>query len=405
MSSYDHFVLSDSDSDEEDEEASVLMMVAAYRYTMKPRPTYHVRDRLDWDRHVQELCQEGGVAFVQLYRMDLQAFNKLCDILCPKLFKDERMSRTRTDKATISTEIALHCFLRWAAGGSYLDIRLCAGISITSFYTCIHSCMDALYKSPELAYSFPTTPEEIEQACAGFRSCSSHDLIRGCVACIDGFLLKVRTPSKNKTGNVKAYFSGHYQTYGINVQAACDSRCRFVYCAPIAPGGANDITAFRKTGLSKVIESLPVGTYVIGDNAYVCSEHLLTPFSGCERNEPRKDTYNFFISQMRIRIEMAFGSLTNRWRVLRKPLEVSLKNATKLVVALTVLHNYCINENCNDWFVENIADGHPADGFLPSDTNTANIPGNSILRDYIVDEIASAAVSRPAHNIVRQNRG
>ena len=49
----------------------------------------------------------------------------------------------------------------------------------------------------------------------------------------------------SNTGNLKAYFSGHYQTYGINVQAACDHKCRFAYAALAAPGGANDIAAFQ----------------------------------------------------------------------------------------------------------------------------------------------------------------
>jgi len=52
-------------------------------------------------------------------------------------------------------------------------------------------------------------------------------------------------PSRSEIGNIKAYFSGHYQTHGINVQAACDHECRFVYAALTARGGANDIAAFR----------------------------------------------------------------------------------------------------------------------------------------------------------------
>jgi len=75
---------------------------------------------------------------------------------------------------------------------------------------------------------------------------SSNDAIKRCVACLDGFLLQIKVPVKNETGNVKAYFSGHYQTYEINVQAACDHQCRFVYAALAVPGRANDIAAYRK---------------------------------------------------------------------------------------------------------------------------------------------------------------
>jgi hypothetical protein len=40
------------------------------------------------------------------------------------------------------------------------------------------------------------------------------------------------------------------------------------------------IAAFRKTPLQKNVHELPLGKYIIGDNAYICSENLLTPFSG-----------------------------------------------------------------------------------------------------------------------------
>ena len=40
---------------------------------------------------------------------------------------------------------------------------------------------------------------------------------------------------------------------------------------------------------------------MVGDNAYICSETLLTPFSGVEKDDPSKDALNFYLSQMRIR--------------------------------------------------------------------------------------------------------
>jgi len=103
------------------------------------------------------------------------------------------------------------------------------------------------------------------------------------VACLDGYLLQIKVPANAETGNVKAYFSGHYQTYGINMQAACDHHCRFVYAALAAPGGANDIAAYRKVYFSEMVQNLPIRKFVIGDNAYVCTETLLTPFSGKEK--------------------------------------------------------------------------------------------------------------------------
>jgi len=156
------------------------------------------------------------------------------------------MSRRRTGKDPVTVEMMLHYLLRWLAGGSYLDLKISTGISQTAFYHYIYKCMDAILASTELAYMFPETEQELNEAAHGFTTMSSHGAIQGCVACLDGYLLQIKVPAKAETGNVKVYFSGHYQTYGINVQAACDHQCRFVYAPLDAPGGANDIAAYRK---------------------------------------------------------------------------------------------------------------------------------------------------------------
>jgi len=58
---------------------------------------------------------------------------------------------------------------------------------------------------------------------------------------------------------------------------------RFVYAALVAPGRANDIAAYRKARFNEMVQNLPISKFVFGGNAYVCSENLLTPFSGREK--------------------------------------------------------------------------------------------------------------------------
>jgi hypothetical protein len=158
---------------------------------------------------------------------------------------------------------------------------LSAGISVASFYRCLHAGINAIVLCDSLSFSFPTSDADLQGAADGFKSVSSNGVIDGCVACVDGILLKIQTPAASEVGNVKSFFSGHYQTFGIDVQAACDSNCKFVSVNIAAPGGTNDIAAFRKTPLAEIVANrIPVGKYVIGDNAYTCCEHLLTPFAG-----------------------------------------------------------------------------------------------------------------------------
>jgi len=56
-------------------------------------------------------------------------------------------------------------------------------------------------------------------------------------------------------------------------------------------------------------------TFVV-NNAYICSETLLTPLSGVDKEDPAKDAFNFYLSQLRIRIEQIFGLMTQKWRIL-----------------------------------------------------------------------------------------
>jgi hypothetical protein len=68
----------------------------------------------------------------------------------------------------------------------------------------------------------------------------------------------------------------------------------------IAPGAANDIQAYRRTSLKEWVDGLPVNFYVVGDNAYILSEHLLTPFFGSDKSIEAHDTFNFYLLQLRI---------------------------------------------------------------------------------------------------------
>ena len=60
-----------------------------------------------------------------------------------------------------------------------------------------------------------------------------------------------------------------------------------------------------------------------------------------------KDAYNFYHSQLRIKIECTFGIFTERWGILRSalPMGISLGKTTALVIALAKLHNFCIDHN------------------------------------------------------------
>jgi hypothetical protein len=182
--------------------------------------------------------------------------------------------------------------------------------------------------------------------------------------------------------------------------------CVYFSGSPSQMGQRNDIVAFRKTSLfRKKINSLPIGKYVISDNAYVCSENSLTPFSGQQRLESAKDSFYFYLSQLQIRIEMTFGHFMNRWGLFKCPLQMCLKNVGIVFMCTTWLHNFCIIEK-NDTVDLEDSDNYKEQqegsaAFMQADVNVVSVPGNSILCDLLLEEIASRALVHPSHNIQR----
>jgi len=55
------------------------------------------------------------------------------------------------------------------------------------------------------------------------------------------------------------------------------------------------------------------GTYFFGDAAFDLSENLITPFTCSMRGNLLNGSFNVFLSQARIRIEMPFARLSGRF--------------------------------------------------------------------------------------------
>jgi len=66
--------------------------------------------------------------------------------------------------------------------------------------------------------------------------------------------------------------------------------------------------------------------------------------------------FNFHLSQLHIKIEQSFRILVNKWRVFKKPLEVSLTQVPAVVECCMQLHNFCINERNQEWCVSDLPD-------------------------------------------------
>ena len=139
-------------------------------------------------------------------------------------------------------------------------------------------------------------------------------------------------------------FSGHYQTYGLNIQAACNHNCCFVFVGIAGLKVMGDCKALFENELGDMIEGLPGLYCVIGDCAYKPTKHLVSIFGGLQGKNKHNDNFNYYASQLCICIEMAFGLMINKWAILRQPLTNKIQSIKKIVMGIAHLHNSCINE-------------------------------------------------------------
>ena len=137
------------------------------------------------------------------------------------------------------------------------------------------------------------------------------------------------------------------EKFGINLQATCDHRRRFLNISMKYPGATSDFVAFDTSMFHGEICTpgfLAPGLCLFGDNAYVNQTYMATPYPNISDN-CFKDDYNFYHSQLRISIECAFGMLVSRWGILQKPLSsnYTIRKIVYLVNCLCRLHNYLID--------------------------------------------------------------
>jgi len=409
---YQYFLMQEQQLEDEENllvTASRLLLSSPY-FFISPTIQSFDRQRMLWSDYVTKLMHEK--LFDRTFRMSPTAFNKLLLLLSPYIHQ----SKTN-GFLTVIPEIVLAIGLRTLAGGSYLDIKDVYNVSVTSVYRYRNKVVDAINQCAALHLRFPTTPDEDRKQARAFEAISTDNVMKGCVGALDGCLIKTLKPNQHEVINVKKYYSGHYEDFGLNIQALVNHRCQFLFFSVAAAGSAADASAYQMTHLPTLVENLPANHYIIADAAYAVTEHLLVPFTGSQRNDHDKDSYNFFLSQLRIRVEQAFGLLTNKWRILRSHLSNTLLRNSRIITACAILHNFVIEE---DWgrsdkgdglapqeMMDEIADIEPMPhapnglGHFPILQTFQRQEGSSTLRDSIVEYVHSTGLRRPAHNTDR----
>ena len=306
--------------------------------------------------------------------MTYSSFLELHRILEPELVKihkdyqrdaaaDRRRKRRSTRRSTvrqktwqrfvpngkIRTSVRLAIALRYFAGGSLYDLAPLYGVGRSDAFHSVWMVVEAIHRTKAFNIVFPQNHES-QIALAQQFSSRSQAGFTCCVGAVDGILIWVHQPTpsccKESKCDVTKFFCGRKHKYGLNCQAVADCRGKFLDMSIRYPGSTSDCLAFESSSLFDRLQNglLAEGLCLFGDNAYLNSPFLATPYPNVSGGY--KDAYNFFHSQLRIRVECAFGMFAQRWGILRSaiPKGITLRKTTALVLALAKIHNFCIDQ-------------------------------------------------------------
>ena len=102
---------------------------------------------------------------------------------------------------------------------------------------------------------------------------------------------------------MKNFFCGRKGKFGLNCQAVSNVRGRFLDTSIGLPGASLNCIVFEGSDLYERLEGslLKNGLVLYGDSAYINTGNMATPFLNVLSGS--KDDYNFFQSQLHIRVE------------------------------------------------------------------------------------------------------
>lgn len=167
----------------------------------------------------------------------------------------------------------------------------------------------------------------------------------GCVGDLDGIAIKIRKPKH-------VYIPSNYYCrkgyYAVPFKALVEAKYRFLSLSSVVCGSTHDSLEYSASsfGYDMSTRGLPNGYWIAGDDAYVCTESRLVPFSVVQLQHAEigvwRDSYNFYQSSLRVHVK-AFGVLVSRFGVLWRPLGFDLSRSSRIVCFCALLHNYIID--------------------------------------------------------------
>jgi hypothetical protein len=326
------------------------------------------RVRREGRRFNQEIDDFTESRFRRYFRMPRVAFATFCatiiDAVGADVFKPESSfdpveqegDRRRhggaidTCGGPMSGEVRVAIFLRLLAGASYLDLMVIFQVTHDPVYRSfrmVSEWVNTSFHFPLVAALENGNLDYFKSVASSFAMGTSRGHFNGCIGALDGIAIRIRRPTLSRDLRDPGAYFCRKNFHALNCQAICDSHKRISWLSSRHIGSCHDSVAFTDTRLYDLLQKKRVfleteGFFIVGDSAYNIESFLLTPY---DHAEPRsiEDSYNFYHSSCRIRIECAFGEIVMRFGILWRSLKFDISFVGEIISAACLVHNFIVD--------------------------------------------------------------
>lgn len=282
-------------------------------------------------------------SYKNFLRLNEEQFKEILDRIAHRIKKQDtnmRLAITPEQKLTLTLK-----FL--ASGDSFKSLEHDFRIAANTMSAIIpDTCQAIVDEFMQEVMPDPRTEEDWKAIARGF---SDRWQFHNCCGAIDGKHCAMKQPAD--TGSI---YYNYKHFFSVVLMAMVDSDYRFTYVNIGAPGSCSDGGVLRETGLFKALDNgtaglppdeplpghdTPMPYAIVGDDAFALRSWLMKPHPHRGMTKEQR-IFNYRLSRARRVVENAFGILSNRFRFLHKPMEVTPERAKKMIMCACVLHNF-----------------------------------------------------------------
>nr|CAI5858519.1 unnamed protein product [Callosobruchus analis] len=129
-----------------------------------------------------------------------------------------------------------------------------------------------------------------------------------------------------------------------NIQIICDYDLKILNINARFPGATHDAFIWRNSCVREELETCYTRgdriSWLLGDSGYPQEPWPMTPILNLVAKSPESHLRRKMLSRARRYIECTFGIMSNKWRILHRPMDVDINFAVDIIKCLCILHNF-----------------------------------------------------------------